>query len=288
MSTKMDKFQQQLSKYRKAIKKRYRQNQHQILVTVSGVSGSKTYFSSTRTKKILYIFYAFVILYCFFVTVSVLVLGKEYLQKSIVEKQNAQLISFKKNIEDEQARAKVRFDLANINKTATDKKLAFMTLIPSGNPLDAQLKTTSDFGSRTHPVLGGERDHTGTDLRAAIGTSVQTTANGIVTFSGTRSGYGIVVEIEHAFGFKTLYAHLNESVVKAGQYVYKGMEIAKSGNTGRSTGPHLHYEVRLTNSQVNNKPLDAENFMYWSVEEFDYVFKNEKEVEWGFFVNKVI
>ncbi len=290
----MDNFQKQLSKYRKTLKKRYRQSQQQVLVTVSGVSGSRTYFSSTRAKKILYAVYFIVIAYCIFVTISVLFLGKEYLQKRIVEEQNAQLISFKKNVEDEQARAKVRFDLNNINKTATDKKLTFMTLIPSGNPLvERQLETTSDFGSRIHPVLGGERDHTGTDLRAPIGTPVQATANGIVTFAGVRGGYGNVVEIEHAFGFKTLYAHLkdpDDSQVRvyAGQYVHKGMVIAESGNTGRSTGPHLHYEVRLTNSKVNNKPLDAENFMFWDVEHFDHVFRNEREVEWGFFANKVI
>ncbi|MBP6563666.1 MAG: M23 family metallopeptidase, partial [Neisseriaceae bacterium] len=148
---------------------------------------------------------------------------------------------------------------------------------------DIDVHITSGYGRRQHPVLGEVLAHNGLDIRAPIGTRVQATANGMVTMAESQNGYGNVVKIQHAFGFQTVFAHLDKILVKQGDLVKQGTIVAESGNTGRSTGPHLHYEVRFKNT-----PLDSANFIRWDQENFDYVFKHEKEVEWAFFVNEVI
>ncbi|HEY8463549.1 MAG TPA: peptidoglycan DD-metalloendopeptidase family protein [Bacillota bacterium] len=122
--------------------------------------------------------------------------------------------------------------------------------IPSLNPLRTS-RITSWFGRRLHPKLGYSRLHTGIDLSARIGTKVHATASGIVTFSGYKSGYGYTVILDHGQGYQTLYAHNSKLVVKVGQQVKRGAVISYSGNTGTTTGPHLHYEVRVNGKPVN-------------------------------------
>lgn len=104
---------------------------------------------------------------------------------------------------------------------------------------------TSKFGMR------GRRMHNGVDYAAPRGTPIHATAEGVVSFSGRHRGYGIVVKIRHAFGFETYYAHLSKSRVKVGQRVKRGQRIGDMGSTGRSTGSHLHYEVRIDGKPVN-------------------------------------
>lgn len=110
---------------------------------------------------------------------------------------------------------------------------------------------TSAFGWRKHPVRGRVRHHNGIDLAAKLGTPVLSPAAGRVTFSGVRNGYGNVVEIDHGNGYSTLLAHHSRLLVKAGDIVAAGMEIAKAGRTGMSTGVHVHVEVRKNGQLVN-------------------------------------
>jgi murein DD-endopeptidase MepM/ murein hydrolase activator NlpD len=110
---------------------------------------------------------------------------------------------------------------------------------------------TDGFGMRMHPILHVRIMHEGLDIAANVGTPVHATGDGIVSYVGRRGGYGNVVEINHGFGYSTLYGHLSKPLVKSGQRVSRGQNIALSGNTGLSTGPHLHYEVRKNGAHVD-------------------------------------
>ncbi|MFA6467882.1 MAG: M23 family metallopeptidase [Bacteroidota bacterium] len=108
------------------------------------------------------------------------------------------------------------------------------------------------FGLRRDPFIGILKRHEGVDIHNDIGTPVYATGDGIIEFSGvTGSGYGTAVEINHGYGYKTWYAHLSKCVARSGQRVKRGALIAYSGNTGRSTGPHLHYEVIRSGEKQN-------------------------------------
>ena len=125
--------------------------------------------------------------------------------------------------------------------------------VPSRSPLD-QAMLTSDYGMRTHPVLGGRRSHKGIDLAQPTGTPVYATADGIVSKAERFSSYGNYIQIEHGGEMETRYAHLSGYNVTAGQRVRKGDLIGFVGSTGRSTGPHLHYEVRISGQPVDPRP----------------------------------
>ena len=129
--------------------------------------------------------------------------------------------------------------------------------IPSRAPLAAST-TTSSYGMREHPVLGGMRSHKGIDLAAPTGTPVYATADGTVERADWFSSYGLYVAIEHGSDLETRYAHMSRLAVAAGQHVRKGEIIGYVGTTGRSTGPHLHYEVRVGGEAVNPIPYMAE------------------------------
>ena len=122
--------------------------------------------------------------------------------------------------------------------------------LPFGAPVQGG-RWTSGFGPRRDPKGRGRSMHHGLDIAAPRGTPVYATAGGIVTFAGRQRGYGIVVKIRHAFGFETFYAHNSRVRVKVGQRVSRGDRIADVGSTGRSTGNHLHYEIRIDNEPVN-------------------------------------
>ena len=125
--------------------------------------------------------------------------------------------------------------------------------VPAGMPLDSAM-LTSDYGMRTHPVLGGRRNHKGVDLAQPTGTPVYATADGIVSMAERYSSYGNYIQIEHGGELQTRYAHLSGYAVSAGEQVHKGQLIGFVGSTGRSTGPHLHYEVRVAGEAVDPRP----------------------------------
>lgn len=110
---------------------------------------------------------------------------------------------------------------------------------------------TSLFGNRLHPTLGYYKEHTGIDLQARYGSRVAAAADGRVAFSGYKSGYGYTIILNHEYGYQTLYGHNSKLLVRAGQTIKKGQIISLSGNSGTSTGPHLHYEVHVKNHPVN-------------------------------------
>ncbi len=130
--------------------------------------------------------------------------------------------------------------------------------VPSRMPLEGAA-LTSGFGMRNHPVLGGRRQHQGIDLAAPTGTPVYATADGVVGRADLYSTYGLFISIEHGASMETRYAHLSRLAVAAGDNVKKGDLIGYVGSTGRSTGPHLHYEVRVEGLAVNPIPYMVES-----------------------------
>ncbi len=122
--------------------------------------------------------------------------------------------------------------------------------IPAIDPIKGGV-ISDGFGVRYHPILHMKLMHEGIDLIADVGTPVHATGNGVVSYVGQRGGYGNVVEIDNGFGYSTLFGHLEKALVKEGQNVKRGQVIALSGNSGLSTGPHLHYEVIKNGVRVN-------------------------------------
>ena len=131
-----------------------------------------------------------------------------------------------------------KMDNMNLYRIAAQKA-------PFGMPIKAAFRYTSGFGQRWG------RLHAGTDFAAAYGTPIYSTADGVVTHAGWQSGYGRLVKIQHEFGLETRYAHQSQILVKVGQRVSRGQQIGAMGNSGRSTGTHLHYEVRVGGQAVN-------------------------------------
>lgn len=166
-------------------------------------------------------------------------------------------------------------DRSALLKAATVQRLFLLHSIPNGLPIKGT-RIGSGFGSRVHPITRRRSAHNGLDFPAARGTPVYATADGIVEKSGhdQGSGFGNLIVLQHNFGFKTYYAHLQRTAVESSQYVHKGQLIGYSGNTGRSTGPHLHYEVRHLYT-----PLDPKLFVDWSLNNFETLFSIE-DVAW--------
>lgn len=140
-----------------------------------------------------------------------------------------------------------------LNKKFTENKKFFESL-PVLIPTEGEF-AIEGFGMRLHPILKIVRMHEGVDILNDPGTPVYSPGDGVVTYVGRRAGLGITLEIEHGFGYKTVYGHLSKIIVKEGQAVKRGDKIALTGNTGLSTGPHLHYEVHL-----NGVPQDPMNY----------------------------
>lgn len=110
---------------------------------------------------------------------------------------------------------------------------------------------TSKYGVRIDPITGRSRGHKGVDFGGPRGSDIHSVAAGVVTFSGVKNGYGNIVEISHMDGYKTIYGHNQKNLVKAGDLVQQGQVIAKLGSTGRSTGPHVHFEVVKNGKAIN-------------------------------------
>lgn len=140
--------------------------------------------------------------------------------------------------------------------------------IPAIQPVaNKDLKyTASGYGRRIDPIYKTVKFHHGMDFSANTGTPVYATGNGTVTSSGWESGYGLTIEIDHGFGYRTRYAHLSKTQVRRGQKVKRGETIGMVGSTGKSTGPHLHYEV--VNKGVKVNPINY-YFMDLTEEEYD-------------------
>ncbi|WP_291576959.1 M23 family metallopeptidase [Bradyrhizobium sp.] len=139
----------------------------------------------------------------------------------------------------------------NVTRAQVDRLNRILALVPYRKPVVGEVEFTSGFGVRSDPFLGRPAMHTGLDFRAAMGDPVRATANGKVASSGWAGGYGRMVEIDHGNGLSTRYGHLSEISVKVGDPVKIGQVIGAVGSTGRSTGPHLHYETRIEGEAVD-------------------------------------
>ncbi len=172
--------------------------------------------------------------------------------------------------------------LEDIKVSAKAQKRIFM-LIPNGHVISYR-GVTAKFGWRDHPIKKKKEFHPGIDLRARTGTPVRAPANGVVKYAAShKSGYGKMIVLDHTFGFQTRYAHLNGFKVKIGQFVKKGDLIGYTGNTGLSTGPHLHYEVRFI-----GRLLDPINFLKWKRSNFTQIFEKERYIAWQSLVNLIM
>ncbi len=174
---------------------------------------------------------------------------------------------------DENLSIEERVSLTRIN---SEHRATLMQFIPNGSPI-VYKGITSKYGYRIHPVLKRKEFHNGTDMRAKKYTPVYATADGIVEWAGMhkKSGYGNLVIIQHNYGFKTTFGHLFKVVVKSKQFVKKGDLIAYSGNSGLSSGPHLHYEIRYFYQTVN-----PYWFIKWTMENYTEIFTKSKKIPW--------
>ena len=131
-------------------------------------------------------------------------------------------------------------------------------------------RVASGYGMRIDPIYRTRKMHQGMDFTAPIGTEIFATGNGIVKEAGWRQGYGKCVKINHGFGYETLYAHMHKITARVGQSVKRGNVIGEVGNTGKSTGPHLHYEVHFKGTPVNPQNY---YFLDLSPEEYDIMLQ---------------
>jgi len=132
---------------------------------------------------------------------------------------------------------------------------SFLSALPTKKPSDGVF--TSGFGVRVSPMGdGNEKMHEGLDIAASVGTPIHSPASGTVVYAGKKSGYGQIVMVDHGYGLETWYGHTSRILVRPGQKIKRGQAIALIGNSGRSTGSHLHYEVH-----VNGMPVDPINYI---------------------------
>ncbi|MDR3307031.1 MAG: M23 family metallopeptidase [Endomicrobium sp.] len=142
--------------------------------------------------------------------------------------------------------------------THIDKQKSMFMAMPCGWPCDGRI--TSVYGFRMHPIYLVRDFHSGLDIANKLHTPVFCTANGRVVYSGWQSGYGNIVVVDHGHNYRTVYGHLSKKFVKTGSYVSRGQIIAEMGNTGSSTGSHLHYEVYFKGRAVNPKQYLTDYF----------------------------
>lgn len=187
----------------------------------------------------------------------------EALKNSKKEQQN-QMLAKSKSLQSEQSKLKKNLQLleqqedafladANkiekiINQLTLSKKYVGGEMVW---PVPGKTRITSSFGYRIHPILKTKKLHTGVDVGVPTGTNVLAAQSGTVIYADWMSGYGKVIMIDHGGGYVTLYAHNSQLVVSYGEKISVGEVVAKSGSTGRSTGPHLHFEVRENGKYID-------------------------------------
>ncbi|MDO5089350.1 MAG: M23 family metallopeptidase [Leptotrichiaceae bacterium] len=250
-------------------------------------SGTKSYLKKSsagkkRVRKII----RFLIFVLFLVMAGIIwFLFEKYRSFQLYLSKNKEIMELGKKYEEEQKmkaeelKNLKNLTLNNVKNVPEDKKNIMLSIIPSGSPLLRDIHITSPFGERVHPISGHRKFHHGIDLRVDIGDPVVSSAIGRVSFTGVKGGYGNVVVVDHMYGFQTTYAHLNKILVKNGEIVGKGKIIAEGGNSGSSTGPHLHYEVRY-----NGTPIEPKNFMDWDSKNFNIIFEKERSIPWEYFL----
>lgn len=155
------------------------------------------------------------------------------------------------NFEDSVSRSTEMAEIFEKSEPEWIKQYQWLRTLPIGPPIDARLGMTSNFGVRLDPFTKQLAQHSGIDFVTPTGTPIVATGDGTVIKAGQDPAYGNFIEIAHADGFVSKYAHNSKLFVKPGQSITRGQLIANSGSTGRSTGPHLHYEIHQNNNYLN-------------------------------------
>ncbi len=281
-------------------------------ITITDINGSRHFYLSQIIKKIAFYIIAFIFLFLissgFYIKYldskvseldekrqelleksKELEITNEQMQKSVEEKAQQysmiedKLAAFEESLGLEaESNVSITQRLDNLQLT-NEQQSAILSQIPNGYPVSNK-GITGNFGWREHPILKRREFHPGIDLKADVGTPIIAPANGVVEFAGySENGYGYNVILLHNFGFKTVYAHMaRRDVVKAGQFVKKGDLIGYTGNTGLSTGPHLHYEVRFI-----NKTLEPLYFLNLQRKNMNNFFNTERRVPWQSLIEAV-
>ncbi|EAI8564303.1 M23 family metallopeptidase [Campylobacter upsaliensis] len=285
---------------------------NKFTITISDINGSRHFYLNQIIKKIVLYIIAFVFLFLissgFYIKyldskVDALDAKREELLKKSKELETLNM-TMQQSLDEKAAQYAVIEDkiasfeealglenennltisarLENLNLT-NDQQQGILNQIPNGWPITNK-GVTGKFGWREHPILKRKEFHPGIDLAASIGTPIYAPASGVVEFSGySNNGYGYNVILLHNFGFKSVFAHMmRKDVVKAGDFVNKGDLIGYTGNTGLSTGPHLHYEVRFINKTL--EPLYFLNLKRKNMNEF---FNQERRVPWQSLIKAV-
>lgn len=156
-----------------------------------------------------------------------------------------------KNIELSDEELNQKFKNANIKVNLWEGLAKATNMLPLGAPVKTRIRITSPFGVRSDPFLKTPAMHTGIDFGGKMGTPLYATASGKVIQAGPRGDYGLAVEVDHGLGFTTLYGHLSKVSVKKGDIIEEGTKVGLAGSTGRSTGTHLHYELRHNKRALN-------------------------------------
>lgn len=166
-----------------------------------------------------------------------------------------------------------RLDAAAVDSAV---RATMFRMIPNDAPMN-YMRISSSYGRRTNPITGKRHTHTGIDLTCKRGEEIYAPADGVIeTVRPSKKGFGNFLTVRHSFGFMSSYAHLQKFKVRSGQFVSKGDLIATCGNSGNSTGPHLHYEVRFL-----GRALNPQYTIDWNPENFNYLFEKEKKVKWA-------
>lgn len=276
-----------------------------LVITISDINSSKSYNVNKIIKKIIF-WTALGIIFIFglsFFTISQLVNSVEKLttERDKLEQQsdfyNEQIKLKVEKIEQLGEKLETIEDMIGLSSdddvdiiqratvaaiTSAQKGYMFQT-IPNSCPLKV-CQTTSKYGWRTHPISRKRDFHKGIDLKAKRRTPVYATADGVVRYVQDKNegAFGRVIIISHNFGFETVYAHLRFADVKIGDIVLKGQQIGRSGNSGRSNGPHLHYEIRYASRLV-----DPADYIKWNMKNYDTIFEKQRRVKWESLVKMI-
>lgn len=288
---------------------------NRLIITISDSRGTKSYNLSKLVKHFIVWIMAFILL-----VASIGAIVIPYLTTKVIDLTNQneayqhelenkiaaydkldnqfdsleeRIIEYEKSSSPPLAMAQIEDSNGSIVTSVTNKlklaeqeerfKIYILQHIPNGNPVK-NIRITSGFGYRVHPILRTKKLHNGIDFGAKSGTPIYATADGIVTrvVTSDNGGYGKLVVIRHKYGFSTAYAHLSSVKTSIGSVVKKAQLIGKSGNTGRSTGPHLHYEV-----QYNGNAINPIGFISWNKVNYNKIFKIQKDVPWDSLLAKI-